>query len=314
MMRPQERHVKPLMLIVAFCLAMVANADAGAGAEQAPAGHAATSPASNSGTLPEVMVTAHRIELEKRVSRFVNQIAALENQEGLPRWRRRICPQVTGLPREEGEFVLGRISEIARAAGAPLGDENCGPNLFIVVTTDPKRILEGMNMTTRLLTFAGAHPSVIDTFIKTPRPVRVWYRTGMATPDGAPLGDTDRTDVNENVFGIPHVAAETAYARRNVVWNFTRLLVVVDQTQLRGVSRGQFGDYIAMVSLADLKPGAHLGDAPTILKLFDSAPEAALPGMSEWDQAFLKSLYSTEQTSKGQRDQMAHTIVREIAP
>jgi hypothetical protein len=274
--------------------------------------HSAGPSIDTSEKLQEVTVTARRIELEKRVSRFVNQIAALENEEGLPRWRRPVCPQVSGLPREEGEFVLGRISEIAREAGAPLAAENCGPNLFVVVTTDPERILEGMNVTTRLLTFAGAHPSVIDEFIKTARPVRVWYRTGMATPDGAPLGDSDRTDVNEGVFGIPAVAAETAYARRNVIWNFTRLLVVVDQTRLRGVSRGQFADYIAMVSLAALKPGAHLGDAPTILKLFDSAPEAAPVGMSEWDQAFLKSLYSTEQTSKGQRTQIAHTIVREI--
>jgi hypothetical protein len=311
--------MKRQSFVTASALALFATA-IGAAADEQSSGAVGASPSSASASagkseaLPEVTVTARRIELEKRVSKFVYQIAALENEEGLPRWRRPICPQVTGLPRDEGEFVLGRISDIARDAGAPLGAENCGPNLFIVVTSDPRRILEGMNMTTRLLTFAGAHPSVIDAFIRTPRPVRVWYKTGMETPDGVPLGDTDRTDASEFVFGIPHVAAETAYARHNVIWNFTRLLVVVDQKRVQGVTRGQFADYIAMVSLADLKPGAQLADVPTILKLFDSAAVTAPAGMSEWDQAFLKSLYSTEQTSKGQRTQIAHQVVREIAP
>jgi hypothetical protein len=264
-------------------------------------------------TLQEVTVTATRLKLQQRVSNFVYQIAALENAEGLPRWRKHICPQVSGLPREEGEFVLGRISDIAQAVGAPLGNEKCGPNLFIVVTKDPKKILEGMNIQSRLLTFAGAYPSVVDEFIRTPRAVRVWYKTGMTTPDGIPLGDSDRTDVMESIYGpFPRVAAQTAYARRNTIWNFTRLLVVVDQTRLRGVTRGQFADYIAMVSLADLKPGGKLGDAPTILKLFDGAPEAAPAEMSEWDVAFLKSLYSTEQTSKGQRSQIADGIVHDV--
>src|SRR6201999_3215495 len=97
-----------------------------------------------SDSLAEVTVTANRIQLEKRVSSFVYQIAAQENgTEGLPRWRSRVCPQVSGLPRDEGEFVLARLSEIARAAGAPLGEENCRPNLFIVVTPNPKKILQG---------------------------------------------------------------------------------------------------------------------------------------------------------------------------
>jgi hypothetical protein len=299
------------LLVAAVILAATASASA---ASPSSAPQAALASANESEALQEVTVTAQHFQLAQRVSKFVYQIAALENAEGLPRWRKGICPQVTGLPREAGEFILGRISEIARAAGAPLGAENCGPNLFIVVTPDPKRVLEGMNIQTRLLTFAGAHPGVIDEFIATPRPIRVWYKTGMATPEGIPLGDSDRTDTMEAIYGrFPAVSAESSYVKRNIIWSFTRLLVVVDRRQLQGLSRGQFADYIAMVTLADLKPGAHLGDAPTILKLFDGTPAAAPVGMSEWDLAFLRSLYSTDQTSKGQRGQIAHTIERELS-
>ncbi len=35
--------------------------------------------------------------------------------------------------------------------------------------------------------------------------------------------------------------------------------------------------------------------------------------MSSWDMAFLKSLYATDQTSKGQRGQIAHAIMKQLA-
>jgi len=93
---------------------------------------------------------------------------------------------------------------------------------------------------------------------------------------------------------------------------FYRVFVIVDQTRLHGVTFGQLADYVAMVGLAKLKPGARLGDAPTILKLFNGAPRAAPPGMTDWDQAFLKSLYGTNQLAIGQSGQIARAMVRDI--
>jgi hypothetical protein len=69
-----------------------------------------------------------------------------------------------------------------------------------------------------------------------------------------------------------------------------------------------------MVSLAEIKPNPHLGDAQTILKLFAGAPQAAPAGMSDWDQAFLKSLYGTAHDSKLQRSLMMRSMVRELVP
>jgi hypothetical protein len=69
-----------------------------------------------------------------------------------------------------------------------------------------------------------------------------------------------------------------------------------------------------MSAFAKLKPEPHLEDAPTILKLFDAAPQAAPAGMTEWDQSFLKSLYATDQKSHLQRTQIARAMVRDIIP
>jgi thymidylate synthase ThyX len=47
------------------------------------------------------------------------------------------------------------------------------------------------------------------------------------------------------------------------------------------------------------------------VKLFDPAP-AAPAGISEWEQAFLKSLYVTEQRSKLLRSQIAREMARQV--
>jgi hypothetical protein len=69
-----------------------------------------------------------------------------------------------------------------------------------------------------------------------------------------------------------------------------------------------------MVGLAELKSPPHLGDAQTLMKLFDGAPDAALPALSTWDEAFLKALYLTDPSTKVQRNQLGLEMAREIAP
>ena len=150
-------------------------------------------------------------------------------------------------------------------------------------------------------------PSVTDRFIATPRAVRVWYNTQERNLVGGTL-------IRFQGGRPPRVEGTGSVISNGATWSLERVFVVVDQTRLHGVTRGQLADYIGMVGFADLKPDAKLADAPTILNLFDGTPEQAAAGMSEWDQAFLKSLYATEQKSKLQRSQMTRQIVREIAP
>jgi hypothetical protein len=268
-------------------------------------------------TLAEVTVTATRAQLAPRVSKFVNQIAVRQNDEGLPRWQDPVCPLITGLPREQGEFILGRISEIASAANVPLAGEHCRPNLFIFVTTQPTQLLQAMEHQKRDFTFGDATPTVVDEFIKTPRPVRVWYSTIMRTPEGIRPNQDLPNAAQVLGSGLPGIKVyndldRTSHLLLSKIWSFSNVFVVVDQARLQAVTRGQFADYVALVGLAQIKPGAHLDDAQTILKLFDGTPQVAPLGLSEWDQAFLKSLYATEQISKAQRSHIANSIVREV--
>jgi hypothetical protein len=75
---------------------------------------------------------------------------------------------------------------------------------------------------------------------------------------------------------------------------------------------GQLADYVAMVGLAQIRLEANTGTAPTILGLFrDTQPQ--LPGLSPWDQAFLRSLYTTDQASKLEVSMIKRHMFEQIA-
>jgi hypothetical protein len=265
----------------------------------------------------EVIVHAGREELAPRLRAFVNEILVLDHGEGLARWHVPVCPQVTGMPRENGEFILWRISEVARGAGVPLAGERCHPNLFVFVTLDPQQLLTDMQQRQRAVTFGHASPVEIDEFIATPRVARVWYDSAMEASDSSsaahgfpPFGQ---------LIGAPGLPGDVTsdWERASRVTRteeraFTYVCIVVDKGRLQGVTLGQLADYIAMVGLTQIKPGAQLSNVPTILRLFDGAPQAALPGMSDWDQAFVKAVYATEQSVVVQRSEIAQGMLREI--
>jgi hypothetical protein len=301
--------------LVMLVVALIASAMSMEATGQSAAPTAAA-PVAKSEPLAEVTVTAQRTELAPRVSEFVNQIAVPENggETGLSRWDAPpVCPLVSGLPQRDGEFILARLTEIAHAAAAPLGGEQCRPNLYILVTREPEDLLRGMERRNRRFTFGydiswrtETPEGVVDEFIKTPRAVRVWYDQQVRSSDGLPL------DCPTPPTPCTSFASQATRVSFNTVQTFSRVFVIVDRTQLRGVKLGQLADYVAMVALAKLKPDAYLGDVPTILQLFSGAPQAAPTSMTDWDQSFLKSLYATEQTSRLQRGEIARAMVRAI--
>jgi hypothetical protein len=95
-----------------------------------------------------------------------------DDSMGLARWLVPVCPLISGLSDQDGEFVLGRVSEIARKAGAPIAGEKCRPNLYILISANPAELLRGMERRNRVFTFADAPSSLVDEFIASPRPVR----------------------------------------------------------------------------------------------------------------------------------------------
>jgi|SRR5580658_3963904 hypothetical protein len=311
--------VQMLIAIVSLMSSAVAAAQAVPANTSAPKSSGASTGAS--GPLQEVTVIARRLKLESKITNFVYGITTLENYEGLARWTKPLCPLVTGLTQQQGEFVLERVSEIARTAGAPLAGEQCRPNLFVFVTNQPKELLQAMESRYFAVAFGNARPSEVEDFINTPHAVRVWHSPYWTPVVGTPLAHglpPSAQLLGGGLAGAPtYTNAGAMGASRLVaqgVWTFGNVYVIVDATQLHGVSQGQFADYIAMVSLAQIKPAAHLGDTQSILRLFAGTPQAAPAGMSAWDSAFLKALYQTAHDSKIQRSLITHSMANDLSP
>jgi hypothetical protein len=332
-----------LTLIAAVGLVAFAAADRRAAAQQPPASAGQASSASASADearrRAEVTVTGDRAEFESKVFRFVDQLTDFEygdSNRGLARWVEPVCPLVTGIRKDIAEYILLRVSEVARAAGAPIAGEKCHhQNLLIVVSKNPETYLREMEKRHFDQVFGDAGPILINEFIATPRPVRTWYNTVEQTPEGMPMskmsfpGESIQNAVVVAGSGgtaieavrpaDPNVALANPWSQAshlvlNVVWAMKGVYVIVDPTKFKGVKLGQLADYIAMAGLAQIKLDPQLSNDPTILTLFDRDPQTASAGLTDWDQAFLKSFYASEQKSVVVRSAIARDMVRTMAP
>ena len=310
------------ILAVAILLASLAGSQAwGAADGSSPStatSHSAETSSDTSEKLQEVTVTAQRAKLADRLTAFVSKISGPLFDGGLPLWGQPVCPLVTGLAQEEDEFIVGRVSDIARVGRVPLAGGKCRPNLYILVTLQPQELLKTMMAEqNRLFTFGISYepidgtpivPShmVLNEFISKPGPVRVLYRDAPVAPSGV------RPIVHAAKVGPITYSGDTWTGDSS--WYLFRVFVIVDASLLKGVTLGQLADYAALVGLTEIHPVDSLADAPTILQLFNGTPQAAPAGMTDWDRAFLKSLYTTRQHKPAQqRWHVVQAMVNEVA-
>jgi hypothetical protein len=273
-------------------------------------------------SIDTITVEAQRdkAKLEREVNKFVSStiVQPRNYDQSLWRWNDKVCPLVAGLNKEQGEFVLARLSEIAKTAGAPLGSETCKANLYVVVTPDPELLLKQWWHRDVDL-FGGETGPIVKRFLETPLPIRVWYSAGTVGADGQFFVSLlDATSERAKPTGqAPWVRIPPEAATRlklTATRNIFSVIVVVDSTKIRNISYGQLTDYIGLVGLAQINFEKQPGDVPTILRLFDSPEESRPTQMTVWDRALLHALYSTSQTNEMQLSQMQTVALKDIAP
>jgi hypothetical protein len=260
-----------------------------------------------------------KAKLARDVDRFVagTIVPPYRYDESLWRWHDNVCPLVAGLNKEQGEFILARLSEIAKTAGAPLGSETCKPNLYVIVTPDPELLLKQWWRRDVDL-FDGEAGPAVKRFLETPRPIRVWYSAGTVGADGQFfIGLLDATSERAKPTGHPsyvRIPLEAATRLKlTATRNISSVIVVVDSTKIGNINFGQLTDYIGLVGLAQINFEKQPGDVPTILRLFESSGESRPPEMTVWDRALLHALYGTSQTTVMQISQMQSAALKDIA-
>jgi len=78
-------------------------------------------------------------------------------------------------------------------------------------------------------------------------------------------------------------------------------------------SFGQVAAYVSMIGLVQLRPQANVTDVPTILNLFTDTAKAP-PGLTAWDESFLKAVYQTRITDRTQLAAIKTAMVQDVAP
>lgn len=244
--------------------------------------------------------------LERQISTFVSEITSHSRTDSLARWQLPICPLVAGLPFDTGKFVFQRVSQVASEAGIPLASQDCAPNLLVVMTREPEVLLQNWWGKKPRLFNQDRGVGGIKRTIRTAAPLRVFYNACSVPP------------LMAKTFG-PSVMAHcnTGKLGSRLAWEAVRVIysviVVVDLRQTEDLEIAQLTDYVAMISLAQVRRDPDLGTAPTVLRLFDETDAARPQGMSAWDQAFLKSLYGTDSGSVTQLSQIKHRMQQDLA-
>jgi hypothetical protein len=270
------RHLR--IAILSISIVCFSASPAVSGEEVPPA--SAASAEHESTVLESVDVTAKREALRKALTTFVSNVTIADGSN-TARWREPICPSVVGTASEQGEFIKARIRDVARFAGAAVGEPaECTSNLLVFLTTQPDDLVTQLKsryprlfdkMSTDEIT--GAPPAA--------RPVRIWQRSSLKNADGSIPGTTYRLKDSRI---LSSVAEELA-----------AVIIVVDTGGTGTVTFGQLSDYISMVALAQVDLRAELGNSATILRLFAEDRQAQTPReLTDWDRAFLKAVYGLQ--------------------
>lgn len=167
-----------------------------------------------------------------------------------------VCPLVRGASAEVNAYVAARMHQVAQQAGAPYAKRACEPNVVVLFSTEPDALIREAARSKRF-NYRGASTAAVETFRSGADPVR-WVHGGDVR--GSAAGDAR-----------PHTA-----------------LIVVDATKAQDVKVSALADYLAMVSLADVR----VRPAPTdsIMTLFDDR-DGTPKALTEADQAYLRSVH-----------------------
>lgn len=234
-------------------------------------------------------------EVDRAARDFVNNVTDPPRGRGVARWRRAVCVGVANLDRQLAQAIVDRVSSVASDVGLETGEPGCEANILIVATDDGAAMATAM-VEARYGAFRNPHIAGtshsnrrLERFRSSDSPVKWWHVT-------LPL----IADTGVIAVRVPGASADSAAVARTVSsllrtpirYDMLRAFIVVDLSQIEGMSVDQLSDYIAMVALAQIDPDADTSGHDTILNLF--LADADPPGMTSWDRSYLHALYSVE--------------------
>jgi hypothetical protein len=281
-----------LLAIMASGLALGASAQE---APQTAQQQAATTPEN---AVENVIVTEPRLRSEHALTNFIIAHAAPTALLGkIARWKTGICPITVGLPPKLDLYITQRIIRVAMTAGVPLASaEPCRPNIAVLATPEPERLLDFMRAKRPAL--LGFHYKSQRSRIATMKlPVQAWHST--ATEDFYGFISADLPSGSLGYGVMSNFGDTTTYHASGSRLNdglrseFTTAVIIVDTTKIAGQEVGPLSDYIAMLALSQAQSYDTCQDVPTITNLMASGCGAEMKpaALTDVDVTYLRGLY-----------------------
>ncbi|WP_426039130.1 hypothetical protein [Brevundimonas sp. DC300-4] len=260
-----------------------------------PAAGVQAAPQDESTTLSTIEVEGQRRTAYDAARTFTNEILVTPPRRGIARWRTTdpICTGVVNMQRDVAQALADRIADRVVGLGLQAGEPGCKANMIIVGADDgaamassliearPRAYITGIagtSLTYRALNF----------FRTSDAPVRWWMLT---VPLDARTGEvTVRTPDSEDA-PIRRIDGAGRLRSQDINAIF-QVMVVVDVNRIGTVDVGQLGDYIAMVTLAQVDAQADVAGFETGLNLFQDP--AGVSGLTDWDLTYLRQLYAAD--------------------
>jgi hypothetical protein len=265
----------------------------------------------------EVIVRGQRlsdIEFDLRIyiKDFIEQVAAPARTRGYARWQRSVCIGVHNLQHTPAQYIVDRISSLAKDEGLEAGEPGCKPQVNIIFVTDAKATASLMvERSPRVFRPAMGNAGMdlglegLDEFTQSDKPVRWWH---VAMPVDARTG---APAIRFPGQPAPTIAVQgPSRLHSGIKDNLLYVIIIVDSTKLIGTTWQQLADYLAVISLAQIDPRSNPLEFDSILNLFSNP--AAYSGLTDWDRSYLHALYSFDQErdSRLQRNNMVSIIAR----
>lgn len=246
----------------------------------------------NPTSVQDVEVNARRQSAYEAARRFADNAVETPPGRGLARWAGKVCVGVINMRADAAQPLIDRISDRIAELGLSFGEPGCEPNIVIVAAADGSAAARAM---------VAARPRAFDTgvsgtnltdralraFQDSQAPVR-WWRLTLPVD----------SDTGEPTVRLPGQEAGTRAVRgpsrirtqdRNA---FVRTFVIVDVAKTAGVEVNALGDYLAMISLAQIEADVDVSGYTSILNLF--ADPGGAHAMSDWDLSYLHALYDAQ--------------------
>lgn len=241
----------------------------------------------------------------EQVRSFLDDVALPDRTLRVARFQRNVCVGAVNMRGEMAQYVVDRVSDVGGEIGLEIGEPGCKPNILIIAADDGAAFAKGLVDARRRAFLPGGSGMVrshaaLDRFQNSDSGIRWWH---VAIPVDARTGAIATRMPGEDA---PYVTGANSRLRSEIRNDISRVIIILDFKKLNGLNAQQVADFAAMVAYSQVDLDADFSGYDSILSLMS---DRQFTGLSDWDMAYLKALYSAELTSVS-KNQQAGEIAR----